>query len=488
MAVEEKSPILKLEEGECVAKDQQVYKRRWYMLFLFSVIVFTQTMFSGMWGPMAQSVQIVFGWNTGTIALLSSWGAVSTLVCSFGAIWLINKKGLRVLTLVGCLTLFAGAGIRSITSSKPAVTYTVNVGQFVNGITGTIINCGTPVLSGTWFPEGQRTIATTIALTSISVGHLIAPSLISLLINQEPVVPNGQASVTKNTQHKNCTTCNDTTTGHLNINETNFVYEVQIIEAKIYVDNLRDKIMVFLYVQVGWCSLLFLAVIIYFPEKPPKPPSTSATIKRTGFDKAWLQLLRMSQFWLIGVGYCVSVAPFFIWRTLIVFVMMDLGFSQHDSNTIEWRTGVATVVTVLVIGKVSDLFNTKLRLVLMIMLAIASACLLCLVLFHLRLLPYNHITMYFVLYFVESSMSSAAPLFFELCAEACFPIGEGVTVGFMCIFSGLFRVLFMTMFWVPHASTILTNSVLLGGCCISLIALAFFRGPLKRLELDQPLE
>ena len=487
MAVLEKSPILKLEEGECFANDLQVYKRRWYMLFLFSVIVFTQTMISGMWGPMAQSVQIVFGWSTGNIALLSSWGAVSVLVCSFGAIWLINKKGLRVLTLVGCLTLFAGAGIMSITSSKPAVTYTVNVGQFFNGMTGIIVNCGTPVLSGTWFPEGQRTISTTIALTSVSVGHLIAPSVISLLINQQPAVPNGEANATKNTQHKNCTKCSNTT-GHLNINETKVIYEVQRIESKIYVDNLRNRIMLFLYVQVGWCSLLFLAVIIYFPEKPPKPPSTSATIKRTGFDKAVLQLLRMPQFLLIGVGYCVSVAPFLIWRTLIVLVMMDLGFSQHDSNTIEWRTGVATVATVLVIGNVSEIFNKKVRVVLMIMLAIASACLLCLLLFYLRLLPYNHITMYFVFYFVESSMSSALPLFFELCAEACFPIGEGVTVGCMSMFSGLFRVLFMTMFWVPHASTILTNSVLFGGCCISLIALVFFKGPLKRLELDQPLE
>ena len=70
-----------------------VYKRRWYVLLVFSVMGASQTAVWNTWAPLAQSAKVAFGWNTGVIALQENWGSVtyicSVLVCT----WLIDVKG-----------------------------------------------------------------------------------------------------------------------------------------------------------------------------------------------------------------------------------------------------------------------------------------------------------------------------------------------------------------------------------------------------------
>ena len=482
----EKLPILLYEEEKSTGyKEYKLYKRRWYILLVFSTNVLNLTMISGMWGPMARSANIAFGWSDGSVAMLSSWGSTSTLFASIGAIWLVEKKGLRTLTLVGSVLVCVGGVFRSITSTSPAVFYTTNIGQFFNGMSNTVIYCGTPVLSASWFPDGQRTTASTIAWTMVSVGHLIGPSLISLLINIEDHL---EHALLNNDQNKtalsylgcamdNCSTESiaNTSTKTLHLDQrTNDV-----------ADNQRDIIMMLVYAQLGCSLLLFLVALIYFPAKPPTPPSTSAALERAGIGKAWVELVRLPQFWLVCVAYCITIAPFFIWRTVLALVMMDLGFSQDESNTIEWRTGVATIVTVLIVGRITDLYNRKMKIVVILMLIIGSLGIVMLILHNLQLVPYSTISMYVLMYIIQSSFSSAAPSLFELCAEASFPIGEGVTVGVVGIISGLVGFLYMTVFWVPSTTTLLPNAVLLGGCCVSIIAISLFKDELKRLDVDQ---
>ena len=42
--------------------------------------------------------------------------------------------------------------------------------------------------------------------------------------------------------------------------------------------------------EAGVAALLFLLVIIYFPSKPPKPPSVSAAVERLDFKEGLLIL------------------------------------------------------------------------------------------------------------------------------------------------------------------------------------------------------
>ena len=44
--------------------------------------------------------------------------------------------------------------------------------------------------------------------------------------------------------------------------------------------------------EFGVVTVLFLAVVIYFPDKPPRPPSYSAKIKREDFSAGVKQILK----------------------------------------------------------------------------------------------------------------------------------------------------------------------------------------------------
>jgi len=70
-----------------------VFKRRWYILVLFSLVNMMQIMIYNTWGPLATSAQIAFGWSLDEIALLTNWGCIMYVLSSFFFSWLMDVKG-----------------------------------------------------------------------------------------------------------------------------------------------------------------------------------------------------------------------------------------------------------------------------------------------------------------------------------------------------------------------------------------------------------
>ena len=99
-----------------------VYKRRWYILMIFSLISTTQGFVWSTWGPIATSANDAFGWTDADIALLAIWGPVCYILGAPLFSWLQNSKGLRWATVLEGGLVTAGAGLRCISSSPPLVT------------------------------------------------------------------------------------------------------------------------------------------------------------------------------------------------------------------------------------------------------------------------------------------------------------------------------------------------------------------------------
>lgn len=70
-----------------------VYRRRFYILLLFALNGFTQGCVWNTWGPLADSAQCAFGWETSTIALMSNWGPIAYIVSTVFFSWLLDVKG-----------------------------------------------------------------------------------------------------------------------------------------------------------------------------------------------------------------------------------------------------------------------------------------------------------------------------------------------------------------------------------------------------------
>jgi len=69
-----------------------VYKRRWYILFVFSLLCFCQNAVWNCWGPLVVAAAS-FDMGSGTIAMLTNWGMIAYVITVIGFCWLLDSKG-----------------------------------------------------------------------------------------------------------------------------------------------------------------------------------------------------------------------------------------------------------------------------------------------------------------------------------------------------------------------------------------------------------
>ena len=62
----------------------------------------------------------------------------------------------------------------------------------------------------------------------------------------------------------------------------------EILETKyvVNIDSLKSGTKGLVFVYLGMSSLLFILAVVYFPPKPPRPPSYTASIERPHYRKA----------------------------------------------------------------------------------------------------------------------------------------------------------------------------------------------------------
>eukprot|EP00118_Oscarella_pearsei_P018919 m.197616 g.197616 ORF g.197616 m.197616 type:complete len:130 (+) comp39548_c0_seq12:72-461(+) len=69
----------------------RTYRRRFYVVFVVSLIAFAQSWIWNGWGPIQRPVEQVFGWTDSTIALLANWGPIAYVLSVVFWTWLMGK-------------------------------------------------------------------------------------------------------------------------------------------------------------------------------------------------------------------------------------------------------------------------------------------------------------------------------------------------------------------------------------------------------------
>ena len=96
---EERAALLRSEDrryrslGSVHQNKCKVYKRRWYILTIFSIVAALNNLIWNTWGPIQGTSQVVFGWDNTTITLLADWGPISFVVAVVPMCWLMDMKG-----------------------------------------------------------------------------------------------------------------------------------------------------------------------------------------------------------------------------------------------------------------------------------------------------------------------------------------------------------------------------------------------------------
>lgn len=146
------------------------YKRRFYIVLLFSLISFSQYCAWNTFGPIATTAKMVFGWTNTQVAILASMDPITYLCSMLFFSWMMDEKGLRLSVLVSCVFMFLGTGLRCVTSNSSFAIWSMGAGQLLNGLAGPVTQAAPTVVSATWFPPEQRTTSTAVAALCGSLG------------------------------------------------------------------------------------------------------------------------------------------------------------------------------------------------------------------------------------------------------------------------------------------------------------------------------
>uniref|UniRef100_A0A3Q3XHT0 Uncharacterized protein n=1 Tax=Mola mola TaxID=94237 RepID=A0A3Q3XHT0_MOLML len=450
----EREPLLTPSHGETNRHpvNSRVYGRRWLVLTLFSLLGFMQGMVWNFWGPIQNSAVRAFGFTKSDIAVLVLWGPLG-FVPWLLFMWLMDKRGLRASLLLSAFLMLLGAAIRSVPLTDERLRrWLIHGGQFLNGLAGPTIMSAGPFLSTTWFAPDQRATATAVA------------SLFSYL--------GGAASFL---------------IGPLAVPAPNETQAGATMAASFSDSSIRNRVQLVMYAEMAAIAVLFAAVLLYFPSRPPLPPSVAAASQRLSYRSSICRLLSNLRFLMIAFAYAVPTGVIAGWTGVLDMILTPAKVSQVDAGWIGFWSTVGGCVFGVAMARFADSIRGMLKLILVLMLAGASLSstwftLTCLS--RVTHLPSTAAILYTSCILVGIFINSSVPIFFELFIETVYPVPEGITCGVVTFLGNLVTglLLFFLTFYCTELSWL--NWCLTGSCLFSLVLILFFRESYDRLYLD----
>lgn len=465
---EEKNPLL--DDTRIQSKggvDTDVYARRWWILFMYCCTCITQGLVWNTWGPITQSAEAYFGWSDGTIGMLPNLGNIVFTVTTFPVLYFVDKKGLRYGMLACFACTFVGAAIRCITSDPDVATWLIFVCAFINGIAGVIFNAAPPLLAVTWFPPNQRTTATAIAASVPYLGTALSFIMGPLLVTS-PVYAN-------QTEETNIS---------INTFMTTNLPGYRNKSVLTNVDALESDIMRLQYIECGIAGVLFIAVLIYFPKKPPKPPSITAALHRVEYKKSLLQIIQHGRLWLITLAFSLPIGILNVWTVVIDVIFNPYNVTQDEVGWLGFYSVIAGCIAGVVIARFSDLLMRHMKFFLILLFILAACSFGACILLCYGYIPFKLMYLYITVIAGTMALNGTIPLFFELSCETAYPINEGLTGGFLTCVCNTIGIGFLFALEIPNIGTVWMNWCLIGSIGLGFIFLIVFREKYTRTNID----
>lgn len=438
--------------------NMKVYKKRWYMLAMFSLVTFMQSEQVNSWTVIDESAEVAFGWTKQQISLMQIW-IYSTFIASlFPFLWLMDKIGLRVPVLICAGLSMTGALLRCISDEPPYVTWFANAAHIAIGLAGPVAFTVSPVLSSLWFPPNQRATATAIAMISGFAGaagcFALGPSVV-----EQPKI-------------------NTTMMHHHEIrNYTN-------------IGNIKREIM---YIRYGEClvtALVFLAILTYFPSKPKLPPSISASLEKLHFRQSLKNLFGRGSgnFWLICLPYTISTSIYGIWSALFNINLKSLGVSEQEAGWLGFWAVAVGCLAAIIIGRIADVLVGHMKMMVLILVAGNVLSTFVFLLIANGFMPCTTLSLYATCIIQGFFLNGAIPLYFELAMESTYPITETMTSGVMNLTYNIVPLFFVLVFLIPNVGLGWMNWVMFGSIAASFPMVLAFKERYNRLNVDQHSE
>ncbi|KAK8406466.1 hypothetical protein O3P69_007252 [Scylla paramamosain] len=295
----------------------KTYKSRFWILFLAAFLCWIHTLQWSMWGPISESMNAAFpGWDPSTVALMVNWGTIMYMLCVVPLCWGMQRYGLRAGVLTSATFMAIGTGIRCFTRQTPTFTILAHICAILVGGASALALTTPMVIANDWFPQSERTTATAIILGLSQLGSLgsyLEPTFVRL----------PGPGVTK--------------------------------------DDIQQDVMHLLYAGAIMSAVLLLAFLVYYPSKPPKPPSLSSTTERVEFIPGLASVIRNKKLLLMVAIYGIFVGPPIAWTTVLNFSVLPLGFHQDKAMWMGVTAVIVSGLAPIVAGRFNDLLQGHIK-------------------------------------------------------------------------------------------------------------------------------
>ncbi|XP_015795427.1 uncharacterized MFS-type transporter C09D4.1 [Tetranychus urticae] len=352
------------------------------------------------------------------------------------ASWLLNRFGLRVTVLIGSFGTFLGALVKCA-SLAPDKFWVTMVGQTLVAICNLFVLSLPPRIAAVWFGEREVSTATSIGVfgnqLGVCFGFFLPPLIVTAVTAQ------------------------------------GIAYELTFV----------------VYGTAAFTGLLFIAVLVFFEDKPEKPPSNSAaqaTILQedVNFMDSLRILITDLNMVMLTISYGINVGVFYAISTVLDQMIASAfpGYEAVAGNIGAIITVVGTVgsmVSGYILDKTHRYQETIQALYLFSFLGLIGFTL---------ALTFNLSMVYIVSAFLGFFMTGYLPIGFEYAAEITYPQPEGNSAGILNASAQFFGIIliFISTLVVDRFGHLPCNLMLCSTLLVGLILAAFTRGSLKRRE------
>jgi MFS family permease len=379
----------------------KAYKRRWWILFLYALLSAVQNCFWLTYNTIGNHVNTVLNIDEKVANVISMLAPMWYVVLAMPIAWMVDNYGIRKSMLgAASLLLFCGLFRCAMLGPQPLPLTVVFIAQSANAIAGPLLNSVPALISTTWFPPEERALATAIGFLSQNLGSALA-FVLGLIVTTD------------------------------------------------------QAIWLLLYIEAGMAFVCTVPVFIYFPERPPSPPSASSAELTTGTKlsmwrsiKAYfwsiISIMKNIPFVLVLLAGGVSTGVSGGWLGLLNNILGPLNYSVPQVSGIGVGTTLCGILGGIVMGIICDKVPRRLKLMMLILFALGAAIFIWFLAVIFQWIPSHPYWMALVSSSVACiAISGTGPLLFEANLEITYPAPQALSGAILTAIMNLCAGIFM---------------------------------------------
>jgi len=398
------------------------------MLFQYSIVSIANAIVWIIFSPVSDKVTGYYNFESNLwVNMLSMVFLIAYVPFLPLSLWVLDHKGLRSGVLVGAILTGIGAAIRA--TGKWSF-WGVMIGQMFGAIGQPFFLNAMSLLAVNWFPDNQRTIATTIASVANPVGVAIG-----------------------------------------------FVIGPMMAPTSADIPRL-------LYLNAIIINALLLPIVFLFRGKPSLPPSASASVPREeNFLLGLKKLVMDKNFWILCIVFGFALGAYNTLATVINEMMEKFGYDNMQSGILGALVIVFGIVGSGIAGVLIDKTHWYKAGILLCLVGSIGAGLMLTLSFY----PNNFVLIAVGGALLGLTITPVIPIGLELSCEISFPLGEAIPNGLLLCSGQITGIglIFLMSWLIDSGRPAYPNYITLACFGVSLLASLAFTGKLKRLEHEK---